>query len=80
MVTEFPISRLNPSVHNLFAFAAGEFETITREIDGRSVTMHHRESDVEKVQRNVDEIFQIPRVVARVDGRVYRNQISFRQI
>ena len=43
----------------LFAFAAGEFETITREINGRSVTMLHRESDAEKVERNVDEIFKI---------------------
>ncbi len=43
----------------LFAFAAGEFETITREISGRRVTMFHRESDVEKVKRNVDRIFKM---------------------
>lgn len=43
----------------LFAFAAGEFQSITREIEGRSVTMFHRESDKEKVERNVDDIFKI---------------------
>jgi len=43
----------------LFAFAAGKFQTITREISGRSVTMYHRESDDEKVQRNVKRIFQM---------------------
>ena len=43
----------------LFAFAAGEFQSITREINGRKVTMWHRESDEEKVKRNVDDIFRI---------------------
>ena len=42
----------------LFAFAAGEFKTITREIEGRKMTMLHRESDEEKVERNVDSIFK----------------------
>jgi aminopeptidase N len=43
----------------LFSFAAGEFQTVTREVDGRRVTMYHRETDEEKVQRNVDDIFTI---------------------
>lgn len=43
----------------LFAFAAGEFRRISRKINGRSMTMLHRESDVEKVNRNVDAIFQL---------------------
>ena len=43
----------------LFAFAAGEFQTITREISGRSVTMYHRETDEDKVKRNVDRIFKM---------------------
>lgn len=42
----------------LFAFAAGEFQKVTREINGRSVTMLHRESDSEKVERNVEAIFK----------------------
>ncbi|MEC9092853.1 MAG: M1 family aminopeptidase [Planctomycetota bacterium] len=43
----------------LFAFAAGEFQSITREIDGRKMTLHHRETDQEKVERNIDDIFKI---------------------
>ena len=43
----------------LFAFTAGEFQSVTREISGRSVTMYHRESDKEKFERNVDAIFKM---------------------
>ena len=43
----------------LFAFAAGKFESVTREISGRSVTMYHRESDREKFERNVDAIYKM---------------------
>ena len=43
----------------LFSFVAGEFEAITRVVDGREMTMLHRESDVAKVQRNVDAIFEL---------------------
>ncbi|MEE2640054.1 MAG: M1 family aminopeptidase [Planctomycetota bacterium] len=43
----------------LFAFAAGEFQRISREIDGRKMTLMHRESDAAKVQRNLDDIFRI---------------------
>ncbi len=50
--------RTKPISTYLFAFTAGEFQTITREINGRKMTMLHRESDAEKVQRNVDKIFE----------------------
>jgi len=43
----------------LFSFVAGEFERISREVDGRSISMLHRESDEEKVARNVDAIFNL---------------------
>ena len=43
----------------LFAFAAGEFQSVTREISGRPVTMYHREMDQEKFKRNVDTIFKM---------------------
>lgn len=42
----------------LFAFVAGEFESVRREVDGRWMTMLHRETDAEKVARNVDAIFR----------------------
>ena len=43
----------------LFSFVAGEFETISENIGGREMTMLHRETDEEKVKRNVDQIFYL---------------------
>ncbi|MGI9263266.1 MAG: M1 family metallopeptidase, partial [Woeseiaceae bacterium] len=43
----------------LFSFVAGKFETITRDVDGREMTMLHRETDAEKVARNIDDIFNL---------------------
>lgn len=43
----------------LFSFVAGKFSSITQERNGRSMTMFHRETDMEKVQRNVDTIFDL---------------------
>ncbi len=50
--------RTKPISTYLFAFAAGEFEKITRNIDGREINLYHRESDTEKVARNIDKIFE----------------------
>lgn len=41
----------------LFSFVAGEFATIEREVGGRPMVMLHRETDTEKVARNLDAIF-----------------------
>ena len=43
----------------VFAFVAGEFESITRERSGRSMTMLHRETDAAIVERNVEAIFDL---------------------
>lgn len=43
----------------LFSFVAGKFEAITREHNGRSMTMLHRETDEEKLNRNLDAIFEL---------------------
>ena len=43
----------------VFAFVAGEFESVTRERNGRSMTMLHRETDAAKVERNVEAIFDL---------------------
>ncbi|WPZ10588.1 M1 family metallopeptidase [Roseivirga spongicola] len=43
----------------LFSFVAGEFETISQSVEGRTFTMLHRETDEEKVQRNKDFIFYL---------------------
>ena len=56
-VTRLTYVQTKPISTYLFAFAAGEFKTVTREHDGRKMTMYHRESDAEKVERNLDAIF-----------------------
>jgi len=43
----------------LFSFVAGRFEEVTRVVDGREMTMLHRETDADKVARNIDEIFNL---------------------
>ncbi|MEQ8475180.1 M1 family aminopeptidase [Fulvivirga sp.] len=42
----------------LFAFAAGRFDKIEREVDGRMMTMFHRETDSVKLANNIEAIFQ----------------------
>ena len=42
----------------LFAFGTGKFERITKNIAGREMTMLHRESDRDKVNNNLDAIFE----------------------
>lgn len=41
----------------LFAFAAGKFKSITKNVNGFEFTLFHRESDLEKVNRNAEIIF-----------------------
>lgn len=43
----------------VFAFVAGEFESVTRQRSGRSMTMLHRETDAAKVERNSEAIFDL---------------------
>jgi aminopeptidase N len=43
----------------LFAFAAGKFQIETADRGGRTLRMFHRETDIEKVQRNRDEVFNL---------------------
>lgn len=43
----------------LFSFVAGDFKTITRTVNGRSMTLMHRENDTAKVARNLDAIFNL---------------------
>lgn len=43
----------------LFSFVAGEFERVTENVAGREMTMLHRETDEEKVQRNKELIFYL---------------------
>jgi aminopeptidase N len=43
----------------LFSFVAGKFQRVTRSVNGREMSMLHRESDAEKVARNVDAVFEL---------------------
>ena len=43
----------------VFGFVAGKFETVRRNVGGRQMTMLHRETDEDKVARNVDAIFEL---------------------
>ena len=43
----------------LFSFVAGDFEKITQTVDSVEMTMLHRESDQEKADRNIDDIFRL---------------------
>lgn len=43
----------------LFSFVTGKFQRITREMDGRNISLLHRETDKEKVARNLDAIFTL---------------------
>ncbi|HEX6308017.1 MAG TPA: M1 family aminopeptidase [Longimicrobiales bacterium] len=52
-------ARTKPISTYLFSFAAGLFEIETAERDGRTLRMFHRESDLQKVARNRDTIFDL---------------------
>ena len=41
----------------LFAFAAGEFQRISKTIDGHELEMYHRETNISKLARNSQAIF-----------------------
>ena len=43
----------------LFSFVAGKFEAVTKTYDDRKITMYHRESNKEKLDRNVEKIFDL---------------------
>ncbi len=43
----------------LFSFVAGEFDVVNKTVGGREMTMLHRESDEQKVARNLDLIFYL---------------------
>jgi len=57
--SEFRFARSDLISSYLFSFVAGKFETVEREIRGRHLTMLHRETDEEKVARNIDAIFEL---------------------
>ncbi|MDA0679106.1 MAG: M1 family aminopeptidase [Proteobacteria bacterium] len=57
--TEFRFATSDLISSYLFSFVAGKFETVEREVRGRSMVMLHRETDEEKVARNIEDIFDL---------------------
>lgn len=43
----------------LFTFVAGEFEKVTRNRNGRVIEFMHRETDRDKLERNLDDLFDL---------------------
>ncbi len=43
----------------LFSFAVGRFEVVEHERDGQTLALYHRETDQERVQRNMQDIFSL---------------------
>ena len=56
---EYRFAPSDPISSYLFSFVAGKFESITRDVNGRRMTMLHRETDAAKVARNIDAIFDL---------------------
>jgi len=57
--TTLAFNESDPISTYLFAFAAGRFEVVTAERAGRRLRMLHRETDAEKVARNLEVIFDL---------------------
>lgn len=57
--TTFAFAESDPIPTYLFAFAAGRFEVAEAEREGRRFRLLHRETDTEKVARNLDAIFDL---------------------
>ncbi len=55
----FRFGETRPVSTYILAFAAGQFQRITAERDGRTMTMYHRETDSAKVARNREAIFDL---------------------
>lgn len=55
----FRFASTEPLPSYLLSFVAGRFETVTRTLAGRSMTMLHRETDAAKLERNVDAVFAL---------------------
>jgi aminopeptidase N len=55
----FQFAPSDPLPTYLFTFVAGEFQKITRNRQGRVMEFMHRETDTEKLERNVDALFDL---------------------
>lgn len=57
--SEYVFEKTKPISSYLVAFAAGKFFKTSRQVHDRTMTMYYRETDSVKVQKNLDEIFDL---------------------
>ncbi len=57
--TEYVFEKTKPISSYLLAFAAGKFSKTSRQVHDRMMTMYYRETDSVKMQKNLDEIFDL---------------------
>lgn len=57
--TTHEFAQSEPVSSYLFSFVAGNFQRETRSVNGREMTMLYRETDADKIARNMDEIFRL---------------------
>ncbi len=55
----FIFKQTQPISTYLFAFAVGQFEEIEKTRNGKSYSLFHRETDREKINRNIEKIFDM---------------------
>jgi aminopeptidase N len=55
----YVFEKTKPISSYLFAFAAGKFFKTTRLVNDRSMTMYYRETDSIKVNKNLDDVFEL---------------------
>jgi len=56
---EYRFLPTRPISSYLFSFVAGKFQSISRRVNGRDMTMLYRETDPARLARNVDAIFDL---------------------
>jgi len=52
-------ARSEPISSYLFSFVAGRFKAVTRTVEGRELTLLHRETDTDKVARNLSTVLDL---------------------
>jgi len=57
--TTYIFANSKPISTYLFSFVAGKFESITKTYEDREMTMYHREDDLDKLENNKDQIFDL---------------------
>ncbi|MBN2616668.1 MAG: aminopeptidase [Bacteroidales bacterium] len=57
--TLYNFKETQPLSTYLFAFVAGKFQHTTQTRDGKQLTFYYRETNKDKIQRNLDKIFEL---------------------